>query len=272
MNRKTHDALSDRDVLLIGQTEVDTDLPTAEWRASGWNVTRYDRSSFTRMAEVKALFIQHIKQEGKILCDDDNFLPGLLSNFSPKNCYELEKLASIRQLLQIPKGTSNPWTALCIGDISYVYFRNIAILHLASRGEYVFEYDRLVSSISNELKLSGEQRGALAKLRDAKHAYRERRLDMALISQVPTLRNTATLVCDSFFRGRIEIGGMSESVTDTYFRVRMAKLELLKSADPRAMDQLRPHEPGFNRWYLIRNFGGYPKPKGVREVLGEIAG
>lgn len=260
--RRTADGFSDRDVLLLGNSGAKLEPITKEWQSAGWNITTFSRPAFKRMAGAKALFVQHLKQEGCIIRDDGDFLASMLQDFSPKPSYESEKRDALEYLSLLPALGESYWLNLCIGDITYVIFRNVLVLHLASRGTYVFDYERLVSAIATEFKVPQIGREALVKLREMKHTYRGRRHDASILSWLPIARDAAAAISEQLMpTGESSIA--RGDTTDAYYQLRNAELELVQQYDPRWLDRLQPHEKGFMEWKLICNSGGYPKPKGM---------
>lgn len=256
--RQTADALSDGDVLLIGDGGPSLELAASPWRSSGWNVTHFPHQPFKRMAQVKALFIQHIKLEGRIVRDDGRFLSSVLSEFRPKADYSPEKKDAAAHLAQLPHPGQYYWADLCVGDIMHVFFRNLAILHLASRGIYTFDYRSLVDLMADEFQLPAHQRTALLSLRDMKHAYRSRRVDTSLTLGLPTAREATSAIVDRL--PELERSSIADgATTDTYFRLRCSELELVRRYDPRWLDERQPHERWFEEWRTIRGSAGYPK-------------
>lgn len=257
--RASADRLSDLDVLIVGEPSA-IELAKSNWLNAGWNVTAFERSGFERMAEVRSLFIQHLKQESRIVTDPDGYLAKTLETYSPKTEYTGERNDSVRHLLSLPACLGQYWYDLCLADIHYVFVRNLMILHLASRGTYCFDYRELVRSLSGELHLSQPEQIALGQLRSLKHGYRNR--SVALDPQ-PTL----TLIRSVVHKASVAWGDLSESsiangdTTDEYLLLRRRELELVRDNCPTALDKLSSDHPLFELWRSIRGAGGYPRAR-----------
>lgn len=258
--RQTADAMSDRDILLVGPPSTALDRAVSRWTERSWNVSVFDRPAFERMAEVKALFVQHLKQEGRLLQDADDFLASVLERYSPKPDYSAERNDALAQIISLPPDTDDYWYQLCLSDIVYVLFRNAAILHLACGKEYQFQYDVLVDRMANMFDLGHRERLALLALRDLKHGYRQRVEGLA----VRLLLQEARQVVDQMIE---QLPDMSVSsiaagvTTDDYFKLRLTELDLVTRYHPQHLDGLGPENDISVLWKRIRSGGGYPKPK-----------
>jgi len=233
------------------------------WTLGGWNVSVFNRPAFGRLAEVRSLFVQHVKQEGRIVRDDENFLRGALAVYSPKAEYLGERNDALRQIAQLPMPDGRYWHDLCLADIIYVLFRNAVILHLASIGQYRFGYDELVENVGEDLRLSPAQIGALLDLRTLKHAYRRRALSIDLKGRVDLALDVIAAIS-----GRMEALDVSAiavgTTTDDYFHLRLCELELAASITPPVLDALAPEHALFEVWQSITRAPGYPKNKPPR--------
>jgi len=89
--RSQSDVLSDKDLLAIGDSP-ELDAATAGYKSLGWNIARYSRLQFYEMARSHALFVQHVKQDGRLVRDDQNFLRKTLKGYRPRSNYT-EQLA-----------------------------------------------------------------------------------------------------------------------------------------------------------------------------------
>ena len=132
--RNRFDHLSDRDVLVVAPSELEVADASREWFASGWSVARFTQQQMIGMADRHSLFLQHLKQEGIILSDEDGFLSSIIQKYVPKLNYETELHDSFALLAALPRSPSAYWPTLCAADIAYVSVRNIAISRLAERG------------------------------------------------------------------------------------------------------------------------------------------
>jgi predicted nucleotidyltransferase len=140
--RKTADALSDRDVLVLAANE-DESSRIAAGILNKCNVSLFTHDHFLRMIEVQALFIQHIKQEGQIVRDDEGFMRTALQEFCPKQDYRPECEDAFDHLISLPTPRGSYWFDLCLSDATYVFFRNAVILHFAGNQKFIFDFSRL---------------------------------------------------------------------------------------------------------------------------------
>lgn len=259
--RRSTDSFSDRDVLLVGEPPAVERLKL-DWLAAGWNVTTFERGGFERMAEVKSLFIQHLKQEANIIVDAEGYLATALRTYSPKTEYLAERNDALRHVLHLPHESGRYWYDLCLADTHYVFLRNVAILNLASKGEYCFDYRLIMERLSGELKLSSTEESSLQELRSLKHGYRNRIGGLKPHLSLSGIRSVAQ-------KAALTWGDLSESSIvngDTradYFRLRQRELELVGSWCPTILDRLSQHHPLFEVWQSIRGAAGYPRPRGM---------
>ena len=258
--RRTADAISDRDVLLVGSPSLVLDRAVAEWAAREWNVSVFDRPSFERLANVKGLFIQHLKQEGQLLYDDGSFLASVLERYSPKTDYSGERNDALTQIVALPSMTGAYWHDLCLADVVYVLFRNAAILHMACGGEYCFHYEALIKRMTELLALEESERLALLLLRDLKHIYRRRIEGLKLEIPLPEIRR----VVDRMIEKLPDMAASSVATgvtTEDYLKLRLTELDLVAQHHPAQLDILGPENPLFVVWQSVRSRGEYPKPK-----------
>ncbi|MCP1220430.1 hypothetical protein NKW45_01050 [Acetobacter orientalis] len=221
-------------------------------------MSAFDRSAFGRLAEVGSLFVQHVKQDGRIIRDDGSQLCQTLAAFSPKPDYLGERDDALRQIAALPCENGSYWHDLCLADIVYVLFRNAAILHLASSGHYCFSYEELVLRSVDILQLGSGAQEALTSLRILKHAYRSRHMSVEVAGQVDQARDIAAEI------GR-RVGGLHASAvamgatTDDYLHLRLRELELASTITPPVLDQLPLDHPLYSTWRSMICTAGYPK-------------
>lgn len=256
--RQTADDLSDRDVLFVAPASKVLDAVSANWRSKGWNVSVFDRFAFRRLAEVQSLFVQHVKQEGRIVRDDDGFLACTFDGFSPRTDYLGERNDALRHIAALPPVNGKYWHDLCLADVTYVFFRNAAILHLASSGRYCFGFKELVAAVASEFGFElSEQRAVLA-LRKLKHAYRQRLLDapdLALLTAAQAAISRFHAALSDLHQSSIEDG----TTTNEYLLQRLEELSFASTFTPPVLDALGPNDPLFERWQHMKGCGGYPK-------------
>ena len=258
--RRTADLLSDRDVLVVGDPSSARDCTVAGWQARAWHVSVFDRVAFARLANVRSLFVQHLKQEGRIVRDDGRLLAAALEGYLPKRDYSAERNDALRQIAALPYSSGSRWFDLCLADIAYVFFRNAAILHFASTGFYCFQYDELVVRVADKFGLSDAEQSALLALRDLKHAYRRRAPDRFAEPLLGSARAVIQSIA-STIPNQTESSIARGDTTDEYFRLRLLELNLMNRFEPSQLDALKPDDGLFELWQQVLGAGGYPKGK-----------
>jgi hypothetical protein len=119
------DYLSDRDVLLAAPSEAEINDAARYWRLAGWSIAKFTHQQMLDMAARGSLFLQHLKQEGLIVRDQDGFLVCVINHFRPRHNYENETCESFALLSDIASFRSTYWPTLCAADIAYGAIRNI---------------------------------------------------------------------------------------------------------------------------------------------------
>jgi hypothetical protein len=258
--RRTADLLSDRDVLVVGEPSSARDCAVTGWEARAWHVSVFDRPAFARLANVRSLFVQHLKQEGRILRDDGHFLAAALEGYLPKQDYTAERNDALRQIAALPCSSGSRWFDLCLSDIAYVFFRNAAILHFASTGVYCFQYDALVARAGDEFGLTDAERSVLLALRDLKHGYRRRAPDCLAEPWLGAARTVIESIT-SALPNQADSSIARGDTTDDYFRLRLLELNLMNRFEPRQLDALKPGDGLFELGQQVLGAGGYPRGK-----------
>jgi hypothetical protein len=172
--RNRFDSLSDRDILVVAPSEVELTETSSDWVSAGWSVAGFTNEQIVGIAARGSMFLQHIKQEGQIVRDDERFLATVVDTFRPKENYEDELFDSRALLHDISRPPLAYWPTLCSADIAFGAIRNIAILSLASRRRYTFDYSDLIDHFAKEQQVSPARLDALRQLRTLKHGYRNR--------------------------------------------------------------------------------------------------
>lgn len=253
--RNRFDSLSDRDILVVTSSEAELNDASSYWTSAGWSVASFTNEQIVGMAARGFMFLQHIKQEGCIIKDDEHFLATVVETFRPKQNYEEEIFDSWTLLNDISRPSLAYWPALCSADIAFGAIRNIAILRLASRRRYTFDYSDLIDHFANEKQISPIRLHALHELRALKHGYRNR---------VGTL--TPWPILDNALRGAEDLFGhfnpeMAKGANSVYRKLRILELDLVLKAGAPYWDQLPPHDTLASAWAYIRDPRGYPKDK-----------
>lgn len=156
---------SDIDYLVVSdepEASIECDLPNV-------STSKYTWAEFYELAEKKMLFIQHLKHEGIILSDEGKRLEKIFSAFSPKKSYrkDFDATRLLLELLSVIPEQNH--SRLWYSDVLFVVFRNLMITDLADQGQYIFSPKTLTSTFGDEVWK------AMEVIREAKHAYRERK-------------------------------------------------------------------------------------------------
>jgi hypothetical protein len=265
--RNRVDELSDRDVLVTAASEREVTQAARDWRSAGWSVSTFTHQQMSNMANGGSLFLQHLKQEGNIVNDDNDFLKSAFCQFRPRGNYDSEIRDSLRLLRDIPYRPLAYWSAMCAADIAYVAIRNIAILSLASRGMYKFEYAELINYFGSESRISCARLNALLDLRILKHGYRNR---LTTLFPLPVLRE-AIIAAEEIFGHLDSFFPQNADKRFGYRGLRMLEFDLVMIADPRDFDRLPAKDPLAEAWTFICN-PRYPKPVKMvdRDWIGSI--
>lgn len=258
--RRTHDALSDRDVLVVGSETAELRRTQKNWQERGWNVSVFDRLAFSRLAEVQSLFVQHVKLEGRLVRDDQAYLQSTFHTYRPKSNYVGERNDALRAIAHLPHPSGNYWHDLCLGDIVSVLSRNVAILHLATSYRYQFGFDELMGAMTAEFDLDHEEEAALLALRRIKYSYRARVEGDPSLASLPIGLRAMRRISDKL--GDLRTSSIEAGITsDDYLRQRLIELELVRVSSPLALDRLPKGHPLEVTWQIIKGAGGYPRPK-----------
>ncbi|GHC88102.1 hypothetical protein GCM10007320_34960 [Pseudorhodoferax aquiterrae] len=164
------DAFSDRDILLAGAL-VDNAFE-AKLSAAGYSTSCYTWQQMDGLARDGSLFLQHLKQEGRILVDREGRLESLLTGYRPLREYG-HRIHENLELFEMVGGAAefeslHGWAF----DVLAVGFRNHAILSLANVGRYVFSFSALVEETAEIHRLSAHEKRLLSDLRVRKRDYR----------------------------------------------------------------------------------------------------
>lgn len=171
-SRGDHDQVSDRDILIVDDRPGALRRRAAILVQQGWSVASYTYRKLEALAGRGALFVQHLKMEGKVLRDERGRYSKIVSEFQPKQFYtnDIRENARLAGLL-----VSQPQTekgALWAADVLYVAVRNFGVLWLAEQREYVFSYRLIVARLIAKGLIDQSGESALLKLRFLKALYR----------------------------------------------------------------------------------------------------
>ncbi|PZX18418.1 hypothetical protein LX81_01049 [Palleronia aestuarii] len=252
------DILSDKDLLAVG-CSVEAEMAVSDYKASGWNIAHYSWLEFNEMAQSQSLFVQHVKQDGRIVRDDQGYLRNLLDIYRP-NCNYTEQLSSAIKPIRLFGGVeSSYWGKLFQADILYVAVRNACILHRATVAEPEFDFKRLIDWASCIVGLTPAEKDTLLRLRLLKHAYRARctAIDVSDLIEI----SSATRKLANYWAGLSCATENAKEVSNGYFEMRALEGQLVRAVGPVYMDKLdRSHELT-ELWSTICNSDPYkPRP------------
>ena len=241
-SRCDSDRLSDKDYLIVDNRPEVRRVRRLELEQMGWSVASYSWSRLASLARQKALFVQHLKLEALVVKDDAGRLRDVLDCYFPKSEYEAEVNQAGVLIESAISGEMQRGITNWIFDVIAVNLRNLAILALANRGEYVFSYNDAMARLAVVFNLPGFDAHQLLKLREIKAKYRDGCYYAVLpqweVEQIlsSTLRCVEYLGC-SF----VDIIGTSDfllhtDVKDLYFRSRLIERDVLRSVPTRKSD------------------------------------
>ncbi|MCK6612514.1 MAG: nucleotidyltransferase domain-containing protein [Bacteroidia bacterium] len=172
--RKDYDIHSDNDLLIVADSfdkKYDIELM---YNNLGYSCSAYTFDKLKILSDKKALFVQHLKQDAKILKDDDNRLNFILDNYTPKENYN-EEITETINYFEITKFI--PDTVEGIGwafDVIAIGLRNYNILQLANHKIYEFSLPRILNSSKSIFNLTEDEITTLVNTRIAKKNFREK--------------------------------------------------------------------------------------------------
>ena len=172
--RGDYDHLSDRDVLLVSDDETVLEEARSSLSNQGYSCACYDWRKLELLASKKALFVQHLKQESRIIRDKGRRLESLLAYYFPATSYS-KHIDPARNLVSLTQYF--PDTPVGIGwalDVLTIGFRNLAILTLANEGKYVFAFSELVSELRRIGLIAVDDELNLLTLRKYKSSFRKK--------------------------------------------------------------------------------------------------
>lgn len=261
--RSDSDILSDKDLLAVGCCE-EAKMATFDYKASGWNIAHYSRLEFEEMARSQSLFVQHVKQDGRLIRDDQGYLRKLLDSYRPNRIYTEQLPSAIKPILSLGNIEPSYWGKLFQADILYVAVRNSCILHRATVAEPEFHFKRLIDWVSGILGLSSADKDALLRLRALKHAYRARYTTMD-VSDLSEVTNAARKLANYWAAFSCSIENANE-ISNGYFEMRALEGQLVRAVGPVYMDKLDGSHELAELWSAICNSDPYkPRPPRLQE-------
>ena len=179
--RGDHDIFSDRDLLIVSDDHLALRKLRAKYDSAGWSCTAYSWNRLQHAADQGSLFVQHLKQEAKVLRDPCDRLAVLLSNYSTKSNYkhEADGAASLlgKLLQDLPLCYAGPmWTL----DVLSVGFRSLAVSKLADEGIYSFANSDIIGGLVKIGMIRQSEGYQLQSLREFKSLYRRGIVDRSV--------------------------------------------------------------------------------------------
>lgn len=166
------DRISDSDLLI-----VDSDpkvLSSAEkiFHSLGFSCTAYTWDRLFHMSKHGSLFLQHLKNESIILKDDNSRLDIFLRMFKTRIDYSKD-IEATKEIISITGTIINRKPSIGWAlDVLAVAVRNLGILELANRGQYVFSLATIYDKLSDVGLLTSSDIQKLMPLRLYKSHYR----------------------------------------------------------------------------------------------------
>lgn len=228
--RTDFDHMSDRDLLVVGDNIDHLSAAKEQFERIGFSCGVYTWDRLRSMADKGALFIQHLKQESRVVKDTNGRFKCLLASYHPKAHYgcDIEATKNIIALTEYisPSNIAIGWAL----DVLAVAVRNIGILELANTGRYVFGYAELLDALVSIGKISKEASWRLKCLRIWKQRYRNGYYrHMPQVSIVQSFQKLISGAFDIDFDSKIldlesisrSLDSRSRKVTDCYSRFRL---------------------------------------------------
>ena len=167
------DVFSDRDLLVVSDDETSLRESKYGYDSIGWSCTAYSWNRLQTAADYGSLFVQHLKQEAKIISDPSDRLAHLLDQYSTNVTYKNEWLgaaALIGELTQhLPRCDAGSMWAL---DVLSVGFRSLAVASLAEHGIYAFSNSEIIDGLARIGIVGIGEKQQLSDLRRFKSLYR----------------------------------------------------------------------------------------------------
>lgn len=184
--RDDFDNLSDKDILFVYDKLYPVDKIIYAQR-NGWNCAEYTVDEFKHIAEIGSLFVQHIKQDGIIIKDNNKMIKNILFEYHPKNNYDQEIFDTVKSFNIVKNIENSVIGILWAIDVISVLFRNYCILFLANNKIYEFSFKKINYVIKDIFCLNDEEYNCICKLREFKYIYRHKcRTDFFYIKEYIT--------------------------------------------------------------------------------------
>ena len=179
--RGDSDIFSDQDLLIVSDNESTLREMKSSYEAVGWSCTTYTWSRLQHAADQGSLFVQHLKQESRVLWDPSSRLAQILDQYSTNGSYKgVSDGAStlVGNLTQhLPLCDVGPmWTM----DVLFVAFRSLAVANLADNGIYAFSNSEIIDGLTIVGRIKNEDKQKMSDLRRFKSLYRQGIVDQSV--------------------------------------------------------------------------------------------
>ncbi|NQV21783.1 MAG: nucleotidyltransferase domain-containing protein [Rhodospirillales bacterium] len=170
--RRDADNLSDIDMVVVDADVTALAHAKAALSTRGVSCATYTWRRLQRMSFRGSLFIEHLRREALIIRDNNNSLRSFLEAFRPRGDY-LADVDATKRTLALTSRTSDMRASLGWAyDVLAVAVRNLGVLELANRGQYVFAYHDILAALKDDGSISYADAHNLEILRRLKALYR----------------------------------------------------------------------------------------------------
>lgn len=259
--RNSADILSDQDILSVGDESSRCSL-IEKFKRVGWNACHMTWEDFDDHARQGSLFIQHVKQDGKLIFDPRNELRRRLASFDMRTEYFSELLGCMSNYEILPNRYKTYWQKLGYLDCLYVLTRNLCILAQATYAKPIFDYEHSVDLTCNLLALPSTTSKTLKTLRSVKFSYRTRD-DKVSIDCTKSFDDAFIDLC-SGLREKIPAGIQPSQRGADYFRLRKLEIEVLSVVKPKELDDETANLQMQKFWKLVTKPSTYRDPRNPR--------
>lgn len=168
------DAISDRDLLVVGSDWASVSSLSKMLDGTGWSCSRYTWGSLGRLLKSGTFFAEHLSREGQVLSDHDDRLAHALASVKTRGVYDREIAQAITLLGVLEKVPRADWGATWALDVLMVATRSLGYALLANRGIFVFSFRKVLDELVRVGLLRRSGRDKLIPLRCWKSLYRRR--------------------------------------------------------------------------------------------------
>lgn len=169
--RSDFDKYSDKDFLIVHAPTFNTNDIIKKYSSHGWSCSTYTYNHLEDMACNGSLFLQHIKQDAKIIRDSGK-LGAIINNYRPMSQYSGELKDSERYFDMLRYIEATPKGLYWALDVISVGLRNYCILLLANSGVFEFSHCKIYKHIQVLLSLTANELDLIYRLREYKYSYR----------------------------------------------------------------------------------------------------